>query len=115
MPGYIGAGVEVMKVEMVESNPSGVVDHGRIEVIGSSVGKFKVCLQSIEERRYTQTFNVILINQMKISLLLKLTGMFYENRIFSYDLRQKFIYLNRATIADEICLTVNVEEGNVLT
>lgn len=75
MPGYIGAGVEVMKVEMVESNPSGVVDHGRIEVIGSSVGKFKVCLQSIEERRYTQTFNVILINQMKISLLLKLTGM----------------------------------------
>ena len=52
---------------------------------------------------------------MKISLLLKLTGMFYENRIFSYDLRQKFIYLNRATIADEICLTVNVEEGNFLS
>ena len=55
IPGYIGAGVEVMKVEMVVSNPPGVVDHGKIEVIGSSLGKFQVCLQSIEERRYTQT------------------------------------------------------------
>ena len=38
-----------------------------------------------------------------------------NRNVFSYDLRQKFIYLNRATIADEICLTVNVEEGNFLS
>ena len=52
---------------------------------------------------------------MKISLLLTLTGMFYKFRIFSCDLHHFFFILNRSTIADEICLTVNVEEGNFLS